>query len=75
MADLLVQIVWHFAGPFRQFVKCNWRNRYKVDSEDYKKQKRYVHGMARYHEEIDIIKILKQARMAKMIIRATSTGP
>jgi hypothetical protein len=75
MADTVVQIIWHFAGPLRQFVKCNWRKRYKVGSEDYKQQKRYVHGMARYFEEINIVKILKQARMSKMINRATTAGP
>jgi len=72
VGDIMKAVIKLFFGPFRQFFTCNVRCKCsKEGSAEYKRSQRYYNGEARFHHEIDVVKLLKQGRVSMLHMKAT----
>jgi len=55
MGDLICDMIKNMLGPLKPFIACKCRRKFSKGSEDYKRDKRYLHGVKRYNTEMDII--------------------
>jgi hypothetical protein len=72
--EIFVEMIKVMSGPLMPFLKftCKCR-KLKKGTAEYKKEKRFINGSHRFADEIDLIKIIKQIRISKMLFKTKLT--
>jgi len=66
--EIIVESFKSLFGPLKPYLtfECRCRKA-KPGSPEYKREKRFINGLKRFADEIDVIKILKTNRISKML--------